>query len=74
MEDEMKTYYCERIKSYVHGEKMEDIAGRIIVHCKFYADYMHANNRNTCFLDTSNHKRCLVKLAVQKEAKVKLSP
>jgi hypothetical protein len=72
MLEEIKTYYCRRIRSEVCGEKMEDISQRIIVHCKFY-NYMNENSKLPCLLDTLNHKKCLVKLAIRKEAKVNLS-
>lgn len=72
MLEEINTYYCRRIKSEVYGEKMEDISGRIIVHCKFYTDYTNANNKHTCLLDMSNHRKCLVKLAVRRETEVRL--
>ncbi len=73
MPEEINTYYCRRIKSEVYGEKMEDISRRIIVHCKFYTDYTNANNKLTCLLDMLNKKKCLVKLAVQRETEVRLS-
>jgi hypothetical protein len=69
--DELKTYYCERIKKNVFAEGMDDLTRRIIVQCKYdnnkqgnsciYFDYM-------CFIGFPP-KRCLVKLTVQRDIK-----
>jgi len=70
--DDMKTYYCERIKKDVAAESMEDLTGRAFVVCKYYADGLSGNSRFPCIKNSTNRK-CLVKLTVQKETKVKLS-
>jgi len=72
MPDEMKTYYCRRINRHILSERMEDLTERIIVHCKYDDD----NQKNSCiYSDYSrfaafahmNKKRCLVKLAIQRD-------
>jgi len=72
--DEMPTKYCKRIKSQVHAEKSEDITGKVYVQCKHYT----GEGRNPCNHEIGvkpfpNFKKCLVKLAVQREEKSKLS-
>ena len=72
MIEEIKTYYCKRTRNCVYGEKLENISGRIIVHCKFYTDYNIQARKLPCFLNESKKRKCLVRLAVQKDNKIKI--
>jgi hypothetical protein len=63
MDDEIPTKYCRRIQSQVYAEKAEDITGRVFIICKYY-------NSGPCIKDSTSRK-CLVKLAVQREAREK---
>jgi len=70
--DDMRTYYCQRIKKNVAAESMNDLTGRVFAVCKYYTEGISGSSRFPCIKDSTNRK-CLVKLAVQKEIKVKLS-
>lgn len=72
--DDMKTYYCRRIGKQVIAERMHDLTGRIFVQCKYDDD----SKKNSClysdssfYWDNVSPKRCLVRLAVQREEKKK---
>ena len=64
MSEEIPTKYCRRIQSQVYAEKADDITGGVFIICKYY-------NSGPCIKDSTN-KKCLVKLAVQREEKSKL--
>jgi len=68
VKDEIKIYYCRRIKKEVVAESMNDFTGRVFVVCKYYNDSIPENIRFPCIKDSKN-KKCLVKLIVQKEIK-----
>jgi hypothetical protein len=70
--EEIPTHYCRRIQSQVRTEKSYDITGRIIISCQHYTHLDSGSNRNPCIKDSPRFKKCLVKLAVQKEEKSKL--
>ncbi len=60
-------YYCRRIKSNVMAEPIDDVTGRIVVGCQHYT----GTNKYPCIKDSPRFKKCLVKLAVQRETKEK---
>jgi len=71
--DDLKTYYCRRIRSQVVAEKMDYLTGRVVVQCKYDND----KQRNSCLYFSSSYpdnlypRRCLVKLAMTREEKRK---
>jgi len=64
MPEDMPTKYCKRIQKDVYAE-MDD-PGRVFIICKYY-------NSGPCILNPNKDKKCLVKLAVQREEKRRLS-
>jgi hypothetical protein len=65
MPDDMPTKYCRRIEREVYAEMADDITSRVFLICKYY-------NSKVCIKDSTN-RRCLVKLAVQRDEKGRLS-
>ena len=65
MPDDIQTKYCKRIGKNVYAESMGDLTGRVLVFCEYY-------NSGPCIKDSTN-KKCLVRLAVKREEKSKLS-
>lgn len=66
MPDDMPTKYCKRIKKDVYAESMDDLTRRVFLICKYY-------NSGPCILNPDKTQKCLVKLAVQREEKKRLS-
>ena len=65
MPDDMPTKYCKRIQKDVYADTIED-SGRVFIICKYY-------NSGPCIFNPNKTKKCLVKLAVQREEKNRLS-
>ena len=69
--DDMKTYYCRRMGKEVVAERVESLVGNVIVQCKYDED----KPGNSCIylkclgLVGLVSRRCLVKLAMQREIK-----
>jgi hypothetical protein len=61
MRDEIKTYYCKKVKRQIAAERIDE-SGLIMVCCKYY----NSNPIKKYSCDIKG--RCLVKLAVQREA------
>jgi len=72
MFEEVPTKYCRRIQSQVMAEKSYDITRRVIVSCQYYTHLDSGTNKSPCIKDSPKFRKCLVKLAVQRETKVKL--
>lgn len=49
------------------AEPIDDVTGRIVVGCQHYT----GTNKYPCIKDSPRFKKCLVKLAVQRETKEK---
>lgn len=75
-DEKMPEYYCKRLKSNVVAERTEDIAKKIVVACPHYTFFytqFNGESKNPCNKDSPKFKKCLVKLAVQREEKSKLA-
>jgi hypothetical protein len=71
MAEEIPSYYCIRIKSQVMAESMNNISSRIAVGCQYYTNWDGRTNKYPCNRDYPKFRKCLVRLAVQKETKEK---
>jgi hypothetical protein len=70
--DDMKTYYCRRIEKDVVAERIESLTGDVIVQCRYDNDKQGSSCtyfNDMFFIDVPLRKRCLVKLAMQREIK-----
>ena len=68
MDEEMPTKYCRRLSKHVYADTMED-SGRVFIVCKYYTSSIDS----MCILNPANkNKKCLVRLAVQREEKSRL--
>ena len=62
MIDEIPMRYCKRIRGSVCVEESPILTEKVYVQCKFYNP-----NPNQCVVDFVKNKKCLVRLAAERE-------